>query len=147
MDELEKILEGNNIKPTAMRLLVLQLMLSKNIAISLTDLENYFEKSDRTTLYRTLKTFVKKEIAHKIDDGTGVTKYALCKENCHCLIDSDLHLHFHCTHCNETICMTHYTIPPINLPEGYVAEFVNFVVHGICDKCSESVKKKSKDSI
>lgn len=136
MNILEKILEKNNVKPTAMRLLVLQFLLNKKAATSLTDVENYFEKSDRTTLYRTLKTFVEKGISHKIDDGTGITKYALCEENCKCEIDSDLHLHFHCTICNETVCITEYKIPVIKLPKGYVAENVNLVVKGICDKCS-----------
>lgn len=135
-NKYEKILENNNIKPTAMRLLVLQFLLNKNVATSLTDVENYFAKSDRTTLYRTLKTFVEKGISHKIDDGTGITKYALCEDNCHCEIDTDLHLHFHCTKCNETVCITEYKIPPIHLPKDYIAENVNLVVKGICDKCN-----------
>ena len=135
-NKYEKILENNNIKPTAMRLLVLQFLLNKNVATSLTDVENYFAKSDRTTLYRTLKTFVEKGISHKIDDGTGVTKYALCEDNCHCEIDTDLHLHFHCTKCNETVCITEYKIPSIHLPKDYIAENVNLVVKGICDKCN-----------
>lgn len=135
-NKFEKILENNNIKPTAMRLLVLQFLLNKNVATSLTDVENYFAKSDRTTLYRTLKTFVEKGISHKIDDGTGIAKYALCEDNCHCEIDTDLHLHFHCTKCNETVCITEYKIPPIHLPKDYVAENVNLVVKGICDKCN-----------
>ena len=136
MQNLEKILEHNHIKPTAMRLLVLQFLLNKKVAISLTDVENYFDQSDRTTLYRTLNTFVAKGISHKIDDGTGITKYALCEENCHCEIDTDLHLQFHCTNCNETVCITDYKIPQIHLPKGYIAENVNLVVKGICDKCN-----------
>ncbi|MFZ2284204.1 MAG: transcriptional repressor [Lutibacter sp.] len=136
MQDLEKILENKNVKPTAMRLLVLQLLRNKNAAVSLTDIEDRFVKSDRTTIYRTLKTFVKNEIAHKINDGTGITKYALCEENCHCEIETDLHLHFHCTKCNETVCITEYKIPPIHLPKDYVAENVNLVVKGICDKCN-----------
>jgi len=135
-NKFEKILENNHIKPTAMRLLVLQFLLNKNVATSLTDVEKHFDKSDRTTLYRTLKTFVEKGICHKIDDGTGITKYALCEDNCRCEIDSDLHLHFHCTKCNETVCITAYKIPPIHLPKDYVAENVNLVVKGICDKCN-----------
>jgi Fur family ferric uptake transcriptional regulator len=136
MQDFEKILKNNNVKPTAMRLLVLQFLLTKKVAISLTDVENYFDKSDRTTLYRTLKTFVEKGISHKIDDGTGISKYALCEENCHCEIDTDLHLHFRCTNCNETVCITDYKIPTISLPKGYIAEDVNLVVKGICDKCN-----------
>ena len=136
MSSLEKILIKNNVKPTAMRLLVLQFLSSKEIAVSLTNIEEYFDNSERTTLYRTLKTFVENGIAHQIDDGTGITKYALCEENCDCDINNDLHLHFHCTNCNETTCLTDHKIPQIKVPEGFVAENVNLVVKGICDKCS-----------
>lgn len=136
MQDLEKILENKNVKPTAMRLLVLQLLRNKNAAVSLTDLEDRFVKSDRTTIYRTLKTFVKNEIAHKIVDGTGITKYALCEENCHCEIETDLHVHFHCKICNETICFPKNKIPYIKLPDGYEADNVSLTVTGICDKCN-----------
>lgn len=137
MDVLEKILQKNKVKPTAMRLLVLQFLLNKKVAASLTNIEDYFDNAERTTLYRTLKTFVESGIAHQIDDGTGVTKYALCEENCNCEIDTDLHLHFHCNNCDETICLTQHKIPHINLPQGYLAEDVNLVVKGICDKCNK----------
>jgi len=136
MNVLEEILKNSNVKPTAMRLLVLQFLLNKKAAVSLTNIEDYFDDSERTTLYRTVKTFEEKGIVHKIDDGTGVTKYALCEENCNCDIETDLHLHFHCTKCNETVCMTDYKIPSISLPKGYVAENVNLVIKGICKKCS-----------
>ncbi|WP_339757881.1 transcriptional repressor [uncultured Winogradskyella sp.] len=136
MTNLEQILENNNVKPTAMRLLVLQFLLNKKVAVSLTNVEAYFDNSERTTLYRTLKTFVENGIAHQIDDGTGITKYALCEENCNCEMDTDLHLHFHCTNCNETVCLTAHKIPHINLLEGFKAENVNLVVKGICDKCN-----------
>ncbi len=138
MFHLEEVLENNKVRPTAMRLLVLHYLLNKKVTTSLTDVENHFEKSDRTTLYRTLKTFVENGIVHKIDDGTGVTKYALCEENCNCEIETDLHLHFHCTKCNETVCLTEYKIPMVSLPKGYIAENVNLVVKGTCDKCNET---------
>ena len=132
----EAILKKNNVKPTAMRLLVLQFLMNKSHALSLADIENYFDNSDRTTIYRTLKTFVERELVHKIDDGTSVTKYALCEDNCHCELGSDLHLHFRCNKCKETVCLTDYKIPQIKVPEGFVSENVNLVVKGICDKCN-----------
>ena len=137
MDVLEKIMESSKVKPTAMRLLVLQFLLTKKVAVSLSNIEDYFDNSDRTTLYRTLKTFVESGIAHQIDDGTGITKYALCEEQCNCEIETDLHLHFHCNNCNETICLTDHKIPHISLPDGYITEDINLVVKGICEKCSK----------
>ena len=59
--ELEGNLKRHHIKPTAMRLLVLEYLMEKETAISLTDLYETFVKSDRTTLYRTLKTFEKND--------------------------------------------------------------------------------------
>ena len=58
--ELENILIAKQINPTAMRLLVFEYLLKQKIAISLSNLEKEFERSDRTTLYKTLKTLKKR---------------------------------------------------------------------------------------
>jgi len=137
MEYPDKILEKNNVKPTAMRLLILRYLISNKVMASLTDIENHFYKSERTTLYRTLKTFVDNNIAHKVEDGTGITKYAICPENCHCSIDSDLHVHFHCNICGETTCLPDNKIPSLNLPKTFILEEINLVVKGTCDKCNE----------
>jgi len=137
MTNLEEILVKNKVRPTAMRMLVLQFLLENKSVVSLTDIENYFDNSDRTTLFRTMKTYVENGIVHKIDDGTGVTKYALCEDNCNCEIDTDLHVHFHCNMCKETVCLPKHKIPSINLPKGFISEEINLVVKGICDKCNK----------
>ena len=85
--------ENRNIKPTAMRELVLKVLSEQKAAISLTDLEQKFDKVDKVTLYRTLKTFEENKLIHSIDDGTGSIKYALCRESCQCHPE-DLHVHF-----------------------------------------------------
>ncbi|SNR69303.1 Fur family transcriptional regulator [Lutibacter flavus] len=136
METIEQILESKNIRVTAMRMLIYKFLVEKEVAVTLSDIENAFEKADRTTLYRTIKTFEEKDIVHQIDDGTGITKYALCEKDCNCEIETDLHLHFHCTNCNKTICLTENKIPKITVPDGFISENVNLVVKGICDKCS-----------
>ena len=133
---IDEVLKKHDVKPTAMRQLILQYLLESDKAVSLSDIENNFERSERTTLFRTLKTFVTKEIVHKIDDGTGISKYAMCEEGCHCTVEKDLHVHFHCLVCEETTCLPNLKIPPIQLPEGYQADNVNMVMTGICKKCS-----------
>lgn len=136
IQNIEDFLETKKIRPTAMRILTFKFLDGQQVATSLTDIEQAFNRSERTTLYRTLKTFVDHGVVHKIDDGSGVTKYALCEENCRCDVDTDLHLHFHCNSCGETVCLTNHKIPQVNLPEGYLAEDVNLVVKGICEKCN-----------
>ncbi|WP_289038548.1 transcriptional repressor [uncultured Zobellia sp.] len=136
MIQADNFMEEKGVLPTAMRLLAFRFLAESETAKTLSDIENAFEKADRTTLYRTLKTFEDKAIVHQIDDGTGMTKYALCEEGCNCELERDLHLHFHCVNCGETVCLTEQKIPHINLPEGFVAEDANLVLKGVCDKCS-----------
>ena len=135
-NNLEKRLLSRKVKPTAMRLLVLQHLMQCSNAISLSKLELSFERADRTTLYRTLKTFEKNKLIHSIDDGTGVPKYALCMEGCECHPE-DLHVHFHCTYCKETFCVTQTSVPMVQLPVNFELSEINMVIKGTCGNCKK----------
>ena len=135
IQELESLLQIRNVRPTAMRLLVLEALNSRRTAISLSELEIVLENSDRVTLFRTLKTFQEKGLVHSIDDGTGSPKFALCEEGCECIIERDLHVHFHCRQCGDTLCLPKYKIPEINLPTNFQGEEANLVVKGVCGNC------------
>jgi Fur family ferric uptake transcriptional regulator len=134
MKDTDNQLENRNIKPTAMRELVLKVLSEQAAAISLADLEQKFEKADKVTLYRTLKTFEENKLIHSIDDGTGSVKYALCKETCQCHPE-ELHVHFLCTKCKKTYCLTDIPVPSVNLPTHFTLETINMVVKGICVNC------------
>lgn len=136
LHEIEKKLKNRNIKPTAMRQLVLKVLTEQQTTISLTELEHKFDKADKTTLYRTLKTFEESKLIHSIDDGTGSIKYALCKETCQCHPE-DLHVHFLCTKCQQTYCLNDISIPSISLPVNFSLETINLVVKGICSNCDK----------
>jgi Fur family ferric uptake transcriptional regulator len=131
---LDKKLKKRNIKPTAMRELVLKVLSEQTSAVSLADIEKLFDKADKTTLYRTLKTFEENKLIHSIDDGTGSVKYAMCKETCECNPE-DLHVHFLCTKCQHTYCLNDIAIPSISLPINFKLETINLVVKGICINC------------
>jgi len=131
---LDDKLSSKNIKPTAMRQLVLKVLTDQKSAINLSDLEDKFDKAEKSTLFRTLKTFEKNKLIHSIDDGTGSVKYALCHTSCECHPE-DLHLHFHCTKCDNTYCLNEIPVPVINLPTNFSLESVNMVVKGICANC------------
>jgi Fur family ferric uptake transcriptional regulator len=135
--QVEQKLIGKNISPTAMRILVLEQLLQQNSAISLSDIEKNLETADRTTIYRTLKTFEQNGLIHVIEDGTGTPKYALCVEDCNTHEHHDTHVHFYCNSCKETFCLPDHKIPNILLPSGFTSAEMNLVVKGICEKCSE----------
>jgi len=133
--QVEHRLNHRQIKPTAMRILVLQYLLNQDKAVSLQNIEDEFELADKSTLYRTLRTFEKNKLVHTIDDGTKKLKYALCMENCECDAQ-DLHYHFHCSHCKNTYCLTNQIIPQLALPKNFTMSQANMVIKGVCGSCN-----------
>jgi Fe2+ or Zn2+ uptake regulation protein len=69
-NKIEKKLSSRDIKPTAMRILVLQFLMEQDKTVSLHSIEDAFEMADKSTIYRTLKTFEKNKLVHTIDDAT-----------------------------------------------------------------------------
>ncbi len=133
-EKRDHILNSRNIKPTAMRELVLKVLTEQTTAISLADLEHTFDKADKVTLYRTLKTFQENKLIHSIDDGSGSIKYALCTESCQCN-PQDLHVHFSCTTCQRTYCLNEIPVPSIKLPVHFNLHSITMVVKGTCANC------------
>lgn len=139
MKYLEERLLARNIKPTAVRLLIFKAMLDYPQTFSLTDLETVLETVDKSTLFRTITLFHENLLIHSIDDGSGSVKYSVCSDGCMCSI-GELHVHFKCTHCQKTYCLESIPIPSVKLPEKFLLESVNFVMKGLCDKCSGLAK-------
>lgn len=132
----EKLLFEKGIAPTAMRILVLEYLQQQHTAVSLQDLERDFQHSDRTTIYRTLKTFEEKGLVHAIQDGTDATKYALCADTCKAGAHYDLHLHFFCYGCKQTFCLPRHQVPEVALPENFHLKELSLVAKGWCSSCA-----------
>ena len=131
---IERLLSQRNITATANRLLVLQYMVAQHTAVSLKMLEAAMPRMERSTIYRTLKTFEVQKLIHAIDDGTGITKYGLCATSCDCALH-DQHLHFHCLQCERTTCMKD-RIALHHLPGQYEIESAHLVLKGRCADCN-----------
>lgn len=133
----EQKLIQKNVNPTAMRILVMDLLLEQNCAISLSEIEKGLLPADRITIYRTIKTFEEKGLVHVINDGTGSPKYALCLDECSTSEHHDLHVHFYCISCKETSCLPDSKIPAVSLPDGFSSLETELVVKGICKQCKD----------
>lgn len=132
---LEK-LKMRDIRPTAMRILILKAMMQFQKAFSLLDLENYLDTVDKSTIFRTISVFLDHHLIHCIDDGSGSLKYSVCSNECMCSI-GDLHAHFYCTNCNKTLCLRKIHVPTVALPVGFTLQNINYVLKGLCDECSK----------
>lgn len=135
-NDLDKKLLNKGIRPTAMRALVLEYLEKQSHAVSLNGIEAGMNHSDRITLYRTLKTFQEKGLAHKIEDGTGSAKFALCFDDCEVSCQHDLHIHFYCNSCKETYCLPKTHVPDISLPVKFRLQEISLMAKGICEKCN-----------
>lgn len=132
----EQILSEAGIRVTAVRLLVLKVIHERmrGDAFSLQDMMNEMVTADNSSVFRALTLFAEKRILHTIDDGSGMQKYCLC--SCPNHDHRHGHVHFTCTLCQRTMCLTDMPIPQISLPDGFEVQDVEFIVKGICPRCS-----------
>lgn len=136
MNTSEETLKKHSLKVTGFRVDVLGLFSDAKYALALNDIESGLQEFDRITLYRTLKSFEDKGIIHKIVDGSGNQKYAMCEGECSEHHHDDEHVHFHCDNCDHTFCLDHVHIPEIKLPGGYVFKNAQMTVKGLCKNCA-----------
>jgi len=134
-NKLTELLTTRKITPTAMRILVLDLLSHSKVAMNLNDFDIALDTADRITIYRTLKKFEEAKLVHTIEDGTGAIKYALCEINCLCTTEYT-HAHFHCSNCNQTFCLRNIRLPEVILPKNFKAEQSSLILKGICDNCN-----------
>lgn len=131
-----------NIRPTSVRVLVLNELERADCALSLSDLEGRLATVDKSSIFRTLTLFLSHHLVHCVEDGTGMTKYALCSPNCHCgetqngTSLNDLHTHFRCERCGRTFCLRGLPVPSVSLPKGFKLTSANYVLVGLCPECS-----------
>lgn len=134
--DTENKLTDKNTKPTSMRILVYDFLADQKMALSLTEIEEQLYYADRTTIYRTLKTFEKKGIVHSIQENT-TSKYKLCNDECDENTHKDWHLHFYCKICKQTTCREN-----IVLKENFKGDFrideVRLFAKGICENCLDA---------
>ena len=133
-----------DIKPTAMRLLILRTMMEMKRAVSMTDLEEKLDTVDKSTIFRTLSLFLSHHLIHGVDDGSGSLKSAVCEECCMCPVE-DQHMHVYCEHCHNTYCIRSVHAPTVVLPDGFVQTGINYVIKGICADCAARERTDAKE--
>lgn len=130
-----KRLEEKGIRPTAVRLLVVQTLAKADAPLSLSDIEGMLDTVPKSTIFRALTLFLEHRLLHSIEDGSGSLKYELCHGHDDCSIN-DMHTHFYCERCQRTFCFKSIGIPAIDLPEGFTMNSANYIIKGTCNDCS-----------
>ena len=129
------LMQEHGIRPTANRIIVAKALAEESRPLTMTELDDRIGSIDKSGIFRTLTLFKEHHLVHVLEDGEGV-RYELCHSHDHS-IDNDMHVHFHCEHCGQTICLEDLPIPEVTLPDGYEMQSANFVLKGICPKCKK----------
>lgn len=155
-EEIAQHLQNHDIRPTAVRILIWRTLRELDFAFSMGDLEGRLPTVDRSTIFRALTLMVEHGLLHTLDDGSGEKKYCVCCEHehceceghqnggpCHChdhegrhLHEACEHVHLTCTVCGRTYCLKNQKIPQVAVPEGFVVEHIQYIIRGVCAKCS-----------
>ncbi len=137
IEEIISKLHEHKIKPTPMRMLVLEQMTLHGEGVSLNEMEHILIDSDRVTIYRTLQSFVKHGIVHSVDMVNRGTVYALCAGECTPEGHTDYHSHFYCESCRKIDCTEDfpYTIVKTPSADKYMVNKIEVVIKGICPVC------------
>ena len=134
-------MEKKGVKPTAVRILVFRAIEEAQHPVSLLDLENLLETVDKSTIFRTLNTFLAHRLIHDIEDGSGSLKYEVCSNEDTCSVD-DMHTHFYCEICHRTFCFRGIHVPVVHLPEGFDMHSINYMIKGVCEECSRKMRNE-----
>lgn len=129
------VLESRGVKPTSTRLLVYNALAEARHPKSLRELDDDLDTVDRSTIFRTLTTLLEHHLIHVIEGGAGTALFELCEGHDHCSLD-DQHAHFYCTRCQRTFCFHSFHVPQPDLPDGFTATSVNYLVKGLCPDCA-----------
>lgn len=143
--QCEDRLLDRGLRPTPARILTLRKLSELEYPVSLLELETMLDTLDKSTISRSLTVLLQRHAIHSFEDGSGSTKYEICRSTAeHCPIEEQ-HIHFYCRVCNRTFCMREHKIPVVSLPDGYAIENINYTIKGVCPECQCQKRKLSRN--
>lgn len=95
------------------------------------------DQTDAVTVYRTLNTFTRKKLVHRVRGEDRSWLYAAGRPD-----DTPAHQHPHfvCDDCGKVECLNQASIPgtfvrQLGVGDAYAVTYPEVVLHGLCPKC------------
>tara|TARA_B000000475_G_scaffold216926_1_gene179407 strand:- start:54 stop:497 length:444 start_codon:yes stop_codon:yes gene_type:complete len=131
------ILSENGISRTQFRTELLNFFYSSEKSLSVEDILKHFDNSiNKVTVYRSLESFEKKGLIHKVPDHNNLKRYSLCRENeCSATLHNHNHGHFICYSCNQTFCLEELKSPDLTCMKGFYVQELKLTLEGYCQDC------------
>jgi Fur family transcriptional regulator, ferric uptake regulator len=137
MPDVDELLENKNLSRTPCRVEILKVLKGSDSALTEPEIrEQLAYNFDRTTVYRTLRSFLIQDVIHSISVEGKEVKYAI--NHLHETATSNYHVHFSCNHCKGVYCISHEAFEIPQIPEKYLPLSYDLLIHGLCNKCDET---------
>jgi Fur family ferric uptake transcriptional regulator len=131
------VLRTNGLRRTPVRSGVLDLLARSSRPLSVPQIVGKLKGVDTVTVYRTLNTFLRKGLAHRVRGEDRSWLYAAGADNTQ---TEHRHPHFVCDECGKVECLQDSIIPAsfvasLGVGKGYDVTYPEVVLHGTCPKC------------
>jgi Fur family ferric uptake transcriptional regulator len=134
----DDLLRAAGLRRTPVRVAVLKVLASAARPLDVpTIVSKLPDQTEAVTVYRTLNTFKRKKIVHRVlgEDRSG--RFALGRADQR---PAHQHPHFVCDDCGKVDCLSAVTIPnnfirSLGVIAGYAVSYPEVVLHGLCPKC------------
>ena len=134
VSEIKELLNSNGLKKTPIRLEMLKVFMSHEVALSASDIVSKMTvKNDLATIYRALTSFEENGIIHRASEDSLGVKYALYNEES----THKSHAHFICDTCHETYCLDDIQVPEADSSSDFIIKGANYTLNGVCKKCQK----------
>jgi Fur family ferric uptake transcriptional regulator len=134
----DSFLQNAGLRRTPVRSAVLAVLAQASRPLGVPDMLGKLPRgTDVVTVYRTLNTFTRKKLVHRIQAEDRSWRYALGTS----AIKMDhRHPHFVCERCQNVECLAGAEIPKglprsMGVKGGYAIRYSEVVLHGVCPKC------------
>ena len=136
---IDAILRGRGLRRTPVRVEVLDLLKAAGRPLSVPQMLAKLKGVDTVTVYRTLNTFVRKKLVHRVRGDDRSWLYASGDMQNRPL---HTHPHFVCDGCGKVECLGDASIPggfveSLGVEMGYKVAYPEVVLHGTCPKCHD----------
>lgn len=136
-DSADVLLKQMNLRRTPVRVGVLDVLTRNHRPMSVPEILGKLKRVDTVTVYRTLNTFVRKKIVHRVRSEDRSWLYAM--SNAHSQ-PRHLHPHFVCERCGKVECLEGAQIPEsfiesLHVDRDYLVSYPEVVLHGMCPRC------------
>jgi Fur family ferric uptake transcriptional regulator len=132
VDDLRNILRQHHISITKARLVMLDVFLKANGALTYDYFLNLTSlQLNRVTVFRVLNLFANKKIIHRVPATDNINRYLLQQAS------AIVHSNFMCIKCKRIMPLETIVLPKVKLPKDCIQQNIEIIIGGLCASCNK----------